>query len=919
MVYSEIKHKLRVFISSKCDGKYAIARKALKVLLEATGLIETYVFEAEPASSEDTKSSYLEFIDESNLCIFLVDNSDVVPAAVLSEEKRAKDKGLRLLYVFCNETQNEPTPMQKEIKEKASSKYVVVPKFSEIVEQAYFSVMQDLITIYRRKDDKFSEKHRETSIPEDEVSIPSFSKETYSMPKERYTYSAFITQTLRNGIFPISPSEMVEATSNLEKSLARQLNVILCRSAFNEASFKVLEKEILNKQDMSVKDLIKRRLDAQLYYFKADYEKSLELLQEALGLAVTQKSIPIWMVNDVAIDIRYVFERIDDQKNRISVNNPGQKHLNESNELVFYPLLDRQVEKMQEAIANQYLTELTVSPYTTHFGSLDEMFKDLSNAFCIAQMHGSIIQTIICRERLISIASMLCTLYDEHSFVFELIRLLVINQDSKKLDSLIRTYNQSVDIINNSDMQQIIESVNCITDVFQRYKSKYLLVGKLGYYMDDESYQNFYDDLVAHTDAWVHDEQRLFSLSTYIFDFFRDSAYRAKYEHTIDFIISIFNHDMSRFYHNCFNVLQSIDYTHMTLEYQRKVRDLLAGILSGKFKCDVTYECIPVCIRFCKSAKIPFKQLEKSIEKKSPSFYKNTFKMEVSLMRKENPIEYIMIYLEEANSRNTTQGKNGHYSGYSHEPFDTIYNILLYSDYNISDDVLADVLDSTLNTLAESRQTISAKISAVKLVQYLFFRTQHATIWEKAKQVIIANKEAYTSGYEVSILRNDTKSTLHYAYDLLFSCFNPTGISQVIQDIFCIDQHDALSIISYLDTTARYLESGMGILFDNKIIEAILYFCILMIQHRERDIKYYATKCLIGLTGFEVSREIALEQLSQLMNNSSREAKLAILVRMGQIKYADNSFVEQIFNKGKADNNYLVRLVAEREYNKCKQ
>ena len=45
MSYSGIEHKLNVFISSKCGGKYTIARKALKKLLEATGLVEAFVFE----------------------------------------------------------------------------------------------------------------------------------------------------------------------------------------------------------------------------------------------------------------------------------------------------------------------------------------------------------------------------------------------------------------------------------------------------------------------------------------------------------------------------------------------------------------------------------------------------------------------------------------------------------------------------------------------------------------------------------------------------------------------------------------------------------------------------------------------------------------------------------------------------------
>ena len=73
MSSATIKHPLRVFISSKCGGKYSVARKALETLLKSTGLVEVYVFENEPASSEDTQSAYLEYVDQSNLCIFLVD------------------------------------------------------------------------------------------------------------------------------------------------------------------------------------------------------------------------------------------------------------------------------------------------------------------------------------------------------------------------------------------------------------------------------------------------------------------------------------------------------------------------------------------------------------------------------------------------------------------------------------------------------------------------------------------------------------------------------------------------------------------------------------------------------------------------------------------------------------------------------
>ena len=43
----EARHKMKVFISSRCGGNYTIARKALETLLLATGLMDVYVFENE--------------------------------------------------------------------------------------------------------------------------------------------------------------------------------------------------------------------------------------------------------------------------------------------------------------------------------------------------------------------------------------------------------------------------------------------------------------------------------------------------------------------------------------------------------------------------------------------------------------------------------------------------------------------------------------------------------------------------------------------------------------------------------------------------------------------------------------------------------------------------------------------------------
>ena len=81
-----------------------------------------------------------------------------------------------------------------------------------------------------------------------------------------------------------------------------------------------------------------------------------------------KKSIPMWIANDIAIDIRHIQVCIDERNNIITLDNPGQKYIDTSGEPVYFPYLDRQVENMQEGIAEKYYSQLSISPSTTNYG-----------------------------------------------------------------------------------------------------------------------------------------------------------------------------------------------------------------------------------------------------------------------------------------------------------------------------------------------------------------------------------------------------------------------------------------------------------------------------------------------------------------------------------------------------------------------
>ncbi len=912
MSSSGIDHKLRVFISSKCGGKYTIARKTLKKLLETTGLVEVYVFEAEPASSEDTQSAYLEYVDNSNLCIFLVDNDDGAPPAVLSEEKRAKDKQLRLLYLFCDETKKEATPMQNEIKVSLSQKYLVVHEFSDIVSAAYDSVMQDVITVYKRKEGPFASTNTgDVGVQE---SGP-LNNETYSLLSSSFSEYPHVYRELTKHLIPVDPTEKGEETTLLEMLLSDQLQSVMLLKQFDETVIDGIFSEVIKENSGEIYDVLKLRYQAQKHYFCSQYSECMMLLQIAITSAIEAKSIPNWFANDIAIDIRHVQSRIDEQHNQITLENPGQQYIDKSGEPVYFPYLDRQVEDMQAEITRYYYSILNTSPYTTSFGGLEKMFAKLANAFCIAQLHGSIVQTVLTRDRLISIYSMLCTLYEDHDLVIEYIRLLIVNRDAKKLDSVIRTYNQSIDILNGQDIDAILNSVDKICDSTHKIMSKYLLTSRLGYYVSDAAYTSLYEELIEYAMNWLSNNVRIVSISTYIFDFFRQNTYRVKNEDVIAFAFKVFNKGLKRYYTDCFKVLQNVDYSLLGQMVQSEFKSFLVNIaLNEDGQVSDQYYKSTV-IRFCKSTGVSYEDLEAVIAEKLPDFYQQKFLLEMAIQREQELSGFINLYLEEGRSRNITQGKNGTYIGYGYESLDVVYNILKAKDITLDEKLLKSIIRGGIETLASEKQTIQAKRSALKLLQFLYFRyCSHDDIWSDTSKQMIANIATFSVGNEMGVFSKDTNTILSFQYNLLvYGCFIPKS-EMLLEALYAVDSTASYTVIQHLSTIAAFLEDAGEHLLNETLVSAFLFYSIFMSQHKERDIKYHAAICLIELTNYSNTRRLALIHLSRIMNSASQDAKIAILTRLHKIQIdEDDSYLRQIENKGKADSNYLVRYVAARD------
>lgn len=142
--------KIKVFISSKSGvEKYDKVRAKLKNAIEQTQLANVYLFEAAGASTVPAGKHYETALEDSDVCIFLIDNADGIPAGVQVELNVVKKYQIKALYYFCDETKKEPTAVQQSLMGAHYAKSKTVHSFEELSENGAKDLIEDITNIYQ--------------------------------------------------------------------------------------------------------------------------------------------------------------------------------------------------------------------------------------------------------------------------------------------------------------------------------------------------------------------------------------------------------------------------------------------------------------------------------------------------------------------------------------------------------------------------------------------------------------------------------------------------------------------------------------------------------------------------------------------------------------------------------------------------
>jgi hypothetical protein len=900
-----VEHKVHIFISSKCGGKYSIVRKALKELLLETAMTEVYAFETEPCSSEPMPNAYLQYMPPSHLCIFLIDNKDGVSDSVLGEYKLANDLKKKIMCIFCDEYEKNPTHFEEEYKLERIGKYCIVHEFSDITEVAYKSVLQDIVDVYKMRQNIPSlDDAQEDYLSKSSVTLVDnsyFDKKLFNgADKTKNEFIKFVTQDIE---------EEKKVTSDLDDLASNFLKVIIFEKKFDINEFSLLCKKIIDIHNPILKKIVSKRLKAIQQYYEGKIQECIKTLTDILDLYSENSEIANWIINDVSIDLRNVLQITEEKENRFPFVNLGQKYIDKNPELVYFPVLDNFEKKFKTSVINQYFKIFTDSPYTTTFGGQTAVFNDIAMCYFTALLYGSLTHLQITCSRVAEALFALSFEYSDHDLFVNLIKMLIIERREKDIEKLVRIYNQPVDVVNSSDISLIINCIECMPIASHKIKSDLLLFKYFGYFFSENQYNEISQKLIKFALSWIEDKEKDENIGRLILSAFRENLSRIDNESIVEIIIKLLSIEKSGLFMEVCKLSSSINYQNISEKMQNLLLEKSIEIIRTQEKYLEFDQFVYHLIHLRRTATVNMENFDMVIRNETNDSINREFNLEIFEKDHDSSIKNIQYYLKSIDYRNESQGINGTFLYYVPDPYGIITSIIQLNNIYLTWSEIEPIIERMKCTIFAPQQLLQDKCKAILLLVFLKKRYPEFPEWCSIVDSIINNEENVFKGCSRSLIDKDISRILYFDYRMMLFIFNKSYSQHLLQSIIDIHDMENYEIIYSLGDLYSILDGFDYNNADDLVITTLIALSSMLINHKEVDIRYCAIKCLIQLTNSKYS-SIILPKLSSVMDNGTTIIKASILGRVGKIVDINNTMKNYIIQKGRVDNNYLVRKIA---------
>lgn len=905
---TRFKEKVNIFISSNCGGRYTLVREALRLLLLETGMCEVYMFEEEGATTSDVVSAYMRRLERSDIIVFLIDNKDGIGEGTMKEVKRGRELKKKSIFLFCDENEKETTELQKEIIAMPNGeKFKVVSQFVKFPEIAYESVLNDIIDTYLGYCNAKIES--DDSETDNDNSVENVMSDIRTILNKDAFKGCHYTKWVLNCEVSIG-QEYHKKIDTFDRLCSDLFGVILGNKSIEDIDFEGIKRYVKDMHEPGkLQKAIMFRMDAMEAYWKGEIKEAIAFLVNALEISLRTKKIPRWFVNDIAIDLRNMNVINNQERNIIDYSPQGQDVINGSDEPVFFPVVDRFSSNFYENVSKGMLDNMLESPFTIRFGGVDYVLDQIIDIYVAALLYGSIVHTVIIREKIVSYLQGLCLQYREHKILVTTIKLLLLLGDEKKLSKFTETYGVYTDNVSSEDISDWIDAVSKIKIKYRRFNSSCLLLSFWGSYFSDQQFEDLYAKLKDDFSVWTEEQYAGDLISKAYLSALEKNQYRIIQKDFLEISYRFFEKGLKRWYEDVFGLLSRIQLEKIG---DSEIKQYVSWLVECTNNEEIVKQCpnLPAAIQNVRLQRDDVTELDKVVKQMFENFYNNEYSLNVFEHDLEETNLHIDRLIESIEVQNETQGKDGCYREYATNSYRTIENILTYGKVRVPVKEIGKILNATLGTLRAERQTVRSKVDAWKLITIIFMMYPKAKCVKEASIDINKNLEVFLQGKDILLSNRYNEKSLRLVFQFWKMFTNQIDELSVIEVFANIAKNNTSEIITVLSLLHGFLTEteklGLSVVHDKYMLQSLLGFS----RNQNSDVRLYAYISLIKIMNINQECEpLILDRLSEAMDGEVYKNKVAILSRLSKKK---NKKMQYIISKGQVDNHFWVRMVSKK-------
>lgn len=359
-----------------------------------------------------------------------------------------------------------------------------------------------------------------------------------------------------------------------------------------------------------------------------------------------------------------------------------------------------------------------------------------------------------------------------------------------------------------------------------------------------------------------------------------------------------------------FLLLYRFRFSNLTEEEQLEYQDFIVRMICDDEIRDNCHYLFYAAQTLRQQEKIDHSKLDEVVKSHGLRFYNETYLINTREHSKRECWKYINRFIEEIIKDNHTQGKGGVYTSHAHNPFVTIGNIMQSEQLIFTGYQLKKAVDAIEGTLFAKTQTIEAKYRAVELLCLLQLNQPKNTqikklyignIKPRLAEVLESKDVLLIKGYSINslkfiicILGILLKQTVHTAFGKLLVSIQNGEIPEQITVLASIEK-----MLNY-----DFVNSTL------KVLDVLFQFLLNESYSSNNDTRFRAMSILIKYKNPKY-QEVCMERFVEIMDSESYKVKVGLLYRFNE-EDLDNPKVRYIFDKGRTDTHYWVRIAANR-------